>query len=456
MNSDPYKLLASAKNAMKAGEYDEAVDFLSDIIASETEDSETYTEALVSIGEIHWQRGNYDASIASLERARDLGIRHGRMDLGAWALRLIGNVIFDQGFPEQAEDYYLRALGLFKEIDDKKGIARCYNNLGVANAERGEYDKALDYYNRALNLYKEIKDQAGEGAVINNLGEIYRFRGEYTDAEYLYQRSLKSDKELGDVYGQALCWGNLGAVSLGIKNFEEAKKRVTTALDIFDNLGTRDLVYVEICGLMVGILSQTKRFEEGQLYLDKMWAAEANLRSEFATGICEYYSGMLAQRSGNLHTARKHYTRCLELSEGRVFEYQLLSLIQLVELELQSYRLTQEEEYLERMEERLEQTLDLAESTNSYGAQVQLMMLHGLMQMENQQFLRALEELAKARELGFLKGFNTRVEMIDKHIERVNRRIESSINPAAESVEQKVKRMQDYIEECQRVVLASK
>jgi len=441
---------------MKAGNYDEAVVTLSDIIAQDSQDSETYIEALVSIGEIHWQRGNYDAAIASLERARDLGIRIGRMDLSGRSLRLIGNVLFDQGFPDQAEDYYLRSLGLFKEINEKKGIARCYNNLGVANAERGEYDKALDYYNRALNIYKEIKDQMGEGAVINNLGEIYRFRGEYTDAEYLYQRSMKSDKELGDIYGQALCWGNLGAVSLGIKNFKEAENRVTTALKIFDDLGTRDLVYVEICGLMVSILSQTKRYEEGQEFLDKMWAAEANLRSEFATGICEYYGGMLAQRSGNLHTARKHFVRCLELSEGRVFEYQLLSLIQLVELELQTYRMTQEEEYLERMEERLEQTLHLAESTHSYGAQVQLMMLHGLLRMENQQFLKALEELAKARELGFEKGFNTRVDLIDKHIEKVNRRIEASINPATETVDQKVKRLQDYIEECQRVVLASK
>ncbi|MFW9920210.1 MAG: tetratricopeptide repeat protein [Candidatus Thorarchaeota archaeon] len=450
---DPLK---PAKDAMKAGSYDEAVGLLSDIIAQYSDDSETYMEALVAIGEIHWQRGNYDASTASLERARDLGIRHGRMDLSGWALRLIGNVLFDQGFPDQAEDYYLRSLGLFKEIGEKKGIARCYNNLGVANAERGEYDKALDYYNRALNMYKDLKDQVGEGAVINNLGEIYRFRGEYTDAEYLYQRSLKSDQEIGDLYGQALCWGNLGAVSLGIKDFKEAEKRVTTSLNIFDDLGTRDLVYVDICGLMVSILSQTKRYEEGQEYLDKMWAAEANLRSEFATSICEYYGGVLAQRSGNLHTARKHYIRCLELTEGRVFEYQLLSLIQLVELELQTYRITQEEEYLERMEERLAQTLNLAENTNSYGAQVQLMMLHGLLRMENQQFLKALEELAKARELGFLKGFNTRVDLIDKHIERVNRRIDASINPATESVDQKVKRLQDYIEECQRVVLASK
>ncbi len=225
---------------------------------------------------------------------------------------------------------------------------------------------------------------------------------------------------------------------------------------MFDKIGTRDLVYVEACGLMVNLLSQTKRFDEGQEYLDRMWAAESSMNSEYATSICEYYGGLLAQRSSNLYTARKHYNRCLELTQGRVFEYQLLSLIQLVELELQLFRITQEEEHLERMEERLEQTLSIAESTNSFGAQVQLMTLRGLLHMENQQFLRSLEELAKARDLGFEKGFNTRVELIDKYIEKVNRRIDASIDQVSESVEQKVKRLQDYIEECQRVVIASK
>ena len=78
MKSELTDPLGRAKDAMKAGDYDEAVEILSDIIAQTSDDSESYIEALVSIGEIHWQRGNYDASIGSLERARDLGIRHGR------------------------------------------------------------------------------------------------------------------------------------------------------------------------------------------------------------------------------------------------------------------------------------------------------------------------------------------------------------------------------------------
>ncbi len=224
MKFDPNERLQAAKETMNAGDYVEAINLLSDILAITPQESELYIEALVCIGEVHWMRGRYDTAITKLETAKELGLQHGRMDLSGWALRIIGNVRFDQGFLDDAHDNYKRALGIFKETKEKKGIARCYNNLGVVSAERGEYDQALDYYNYALDMYKNLKDLSGESAVINNLGEIFRFRGEYADAEHLYLHSLKIDEELGDLYGQALCWGNLGAVSLGINDFEKQKK----------------------------------------------------------------------------------------------------------------------------------------------------------------------------------------------------------------------------------------
>ncbi len=194
MTSEANNQLQSAKDAMMNGEYDKAVEALSDILAQEPQDSEVYIDALVSMGEIQWQRGKYDTAIGTLETARELGLKNNRQDLSGWATRLIGNVLIDQGLPSKAQEYYSQALELFQGINNKRGTARCLNNLGVANAERGEYEKALEYYNRALDFYKEIEDKVGEGAVINNLGEVYRFRGEYEEAEYLYRRSIDQDK----------------------------------------------------------------------------------------------------------------------------------------------------------------------------------------------------------------------------------------------------------------------
>lgn len=457
MTLNTAELLEEAMRFIDTGQYDVALAQLKKIVDIEKESSVIHVEALVRLGRIYWHRGKYDQAQEILESAEKLSVEYGYVQLQGSTVRLMGNIVGDQGSPYEAKELYRKALKIFHTVNDEHGVANCLNNLGITSAETGDYRDAIHHYNQALELHRKNENEVGESSVLNNLGEISRFRGNYDDAEKLYRKSLRRDKERGDRYGEALCWGNLGAVSYARKDFSEAKIRVQRAIETFEALGSYDLVYVEIRGLLVGVLTSTKEFELGQEHLDKLWQAEGSLASDYATSISEFYSGLLSQKQGNLHTSRAHYMKCLKLAEkGMVFEYQLLSLIQLVELDLQTYRMTQEEEYLVLMRERLDQTLRIASKHKSVSAQVQLLTLSGFFHMENQQFLKGLEELAQARELCEEKGFEVRIKQLDKYIEKIQRRIETSIEVSTETPEQKLKRIEGYIEECQRIVLASK
>src|SRR6188768_2988380 len=48
--------------------------------------------------------------------------------------------------PIKAIGYTREALSLASEIDDRKGMAASYNNLGIAYKSQGALDKALEYY----------------------------------------------------------------------------------------------------------------------------------------------------------------------------------------------------------------------------------------------------------------------------------------------------------------------
>src|SRR5688500_14496941 len=48
--------------------------------------------------------------------------------------------------PVKALAYTREALSLATEINDKRGMAASYNNLGVAYRNQGALDKALEYY----------------------------------------------------------------------------------------------------------------------------------------------------------------------------------------------------------------------------------------------------------------------------------------------------------------------
>jgi tetratricopeptide (TPR) repeat protein len=55
--------------------------------------------------------------------------------------------------PVKALGYTREALTIATEINDEKGMAASYNNLGVAYRNQGALDKALEYYITSMKLY---------------------------------------------------------------------------------------------------------------------------------------------------------------------------------------------------------------------------------------------------------------------------------------------------------------
>ncbi|MBD3407507.1 MAG: tetratricopeptide repeat protein [Candidatus Lokiarchaeota archaeon] len=457
MTVDSSKKLEEAIRKVESGQYDTALTMLETLIQSTELSSPVNIRAHLWLGEINWQKGRYENARSILRKAEEQGMAIEQYHLAARAIRLIGNTLIDQGALRDAEEHYRLAMELFTKADHKKGIARCLNNLGVCRTEEGDYEAALDYFYRSLKIHEELDDNVGIGMNKNNIGEVHRFRGDHDLAEKLYRESLRIDEDLGDRYGAAIGWGNLGAVSFARKDYEEAEMRVQKAVDTFEEMETFDLVYVEITGLMAGITTHTKRFDISEKFIKKIRKASKKMKSDYADSIVHFYEGLLAQKKGNLSNARESYNKCLvSARRGSAFEYEILSSIQLVELELLHYRLTLDEDYLDRMENQLSQVLTLADKHKLVGAEIELKVLHGLLLVESGELVKGLNELNSACDICQERGFEKRISTIEKQTKRVKKRLESSADTRSEKIEDKVKRMQEYIEECQRLVLAGK
>jgi len=76
-----------------------------------------------------------------------------------WLILNIGNIFFQQGEFDKAEDRYKSSLNYFYEIDSLlpkiRGLSTTMNNLALVHIELGEYNVALDYINKALDLRTE-------------------------------------------------------------------------------------------------------------------------------------------------------------------------------------------------------------------------------------------------------------------------------------------------------------
>ena len=76
-----------------------------------------------------------------------------------WLTLNIGNIFFQQGEFDKAEERYKFSLNYFYEIDSLlpkiRGLSTTMNNLALVHIELGEYKNALDYINKALDLRTE-------------------------------------------------------------------------------------------------------------------------------------------------------------------------------------------------------------------------------------------------------------------------------------------------------------
>jgi predicted ATPase/class 3 adenylate cyclase len=83
------------------------------------------------------------------------------------------------GTPEEIAERRARAgeqldaaLGLRRELDDRRGLAETHNNLGVLAFELDHFDEAGEHYLHALGYERQIGNLHGMGVALANLGEV--------------------------------------------------------------------------------------------------------------------------------------------------------------------------------------------------------------------------------------------------------------------------------------------
>ncbi|MGD9581649.1 MAG: tetratricopeptide repeat protein, partial [Vampirovibrionia bacterium] len=130
-------------------------------------------EALVSLAEIHYDKGNYDSAIACYTKALEFDKENAQANCN------LGFVHWEKSEIDEAIKYYQQAIALHPEYD----IA--YNNLGVAYLDgKGQANLAEALFAQA------IKHNPNYALAYYNRGRAYDSLGEKTKAADYYQMAL--------------------------------------------------------------------------------------------------------------------------------------------------------------------------------------------------------------------------------------------------------------------------
>ena len=141
--------------------------------------------------------------------------------------------------PVKALTYTREALNLATEINDKRGMAASYNNLGVAYRNQGALDKALEYYLTSMKLYDSLSNEEGVATTKNNIANIYSIKKDYTQAMRYPEESYTLFEKLGNPYRVIGSMNNLGNLYHDIGMNDKAIKLYTDAYALSEKNGVK-------------------------------------------------------------------------------------------------------------------------------------------------------------------------------------------------------------------------
>jgi tetratricopeptide (TPR) repeat protein len=228
------------------------------------------------IGITYYIQGNYPKALDYYLKALKIGEEIDDKTRIALEFNNIGLICFYQGNFPKAFEYFLEALKINEELRNKIGIAVNLVGLGNVSFKERNYSKALNNYFKALTIAEELKDKNEIAICLGEIGNVYTEQGEignvytkqknYLRAIDCYFKVLKINEELGKGKEIAACLGNIGIIYDEQNDNVKALTYYFKALKMAEELGYKNGIATHLFN--IGMLyNKTKKYKEAEKYL---------------------------------------------------------------------------------------------------------------------------------------------------------------------------------------------
>ncbi|MFN2526274.1 MAG: tetratricopeptide repeat protein, partial [Actinomycetota bacterium] len=180
-------------------------------------------------GQLREARMWLDALVAASASCSPLVVARGLMALGS--------IVYWQEEYEQAIAYYRRGLDLFREAEDRDGIAEALYNLGWLGAVVGNFAMAEETLTEARAIHEAARDERGLATMASALGITKARMRQLDEAERLGQEALERWDKLGDWFGESLALFVLLQTARFRGDLETAKKLTVDMLGKYESSG---------------------------------------------------------------------------------------------------------------------------------------------------------------------------------------------------------------------------
>jgi tetratricopeptide (TPR) repeat protein len=214
------------------------------VLAERHGEDESRAELLSQMGRVlmRWQR--WDEALDHLEKSETLFGELGKWEGQAMVLLRRGMVFLEKGDYETADTVYREALSLGEAHDDKGTVARASNSLAVLATIQGDFDEAIAQYESCVAMYEAIEDMRGLASTYHNLGMTQADCENWTAAMNAYEKGFEAAQADNHLDVMANIHLSMAEVMLEMGNSMMVPMCCARALDIYrktgDHLGEAD------------------------------------------------------------------------------------------------------------------------------------------------------------------------------------------------------------------------
>ena len=209
-------------------------------LAEELEYYEGHSDALLYLGYLLDDKGDYYKSIESLEGAARVAIElHDTIRISRVQNNL-GNVRFHLGHFEIALKHYYSALELQEfSIKDSIRIAVIKTNIGSLLVKLDEQEAALESFAASLAFYRSKGYMQQVSVVLANMAVSFTTLHRYDESLKVLEEALAINIELNNNYSRGITLVNIAGVKYDLGLYQEALDNHEAALVAFEAVGDK-------------------------------------------------------------------------------------------------------------------------------------------------------------------------------------------------------------------------
>lgn len=167
--------------------------------------------------------GEYDAALELFYKCLEESEKIHNIEFQGITKMYLGSLLMDRNYYGQAEEMFLDAEVIFKNLKHVKHYADLLSDLGALYQKKYEYAQSLKYYEEAMLIYEKNKITPNN-FIYSNLGQYYIDRGEYNKAYQCFQEHSRICKEINDERAINRVNDGIGEIHLRLGDLKNAEK----------------------------------------------------------------------------------------------------------------------------------------------------------------------------------------------------------------------------------------